>query len=89
MCEAAGQDERDAVYHRLFVVDRAAGWGETTAVRVGKMDRQGGTADDVQYLGELVRLRVDSVACYGPVDEAAELSASGMRPLLAEARGQS
>lgn len=71
VCEAAVQSERDPVYHRLFVVDRAAGWGETTAVRVGKMDRQGGTQDDVRYLGELTRSRVVSVACFGPVDEAA------------------
>ncbi|XAM00339.1 hypothetical protein OT109_02910 [Phycisphaeraceae bacterium D3-23] len=71
VCEAAVQDERDAVYHRLFVVDRAAGWGATASVRVGKMDRRGGTADDVQYLGELKRSRVEAVACYGPVYEAA------------------
>lgn len=48
--------------------------GEPVAVRVGKLDKSGGASDHAGPHGEPTRLRVESFAAYGALDEAALLA---------------
>lgn len=71
VCEAAVVNQHPAVYHQLFELNRDAEWGKSVALRVGKMDRNGGSTDEKQFPGELSRCRIQHAAAYGRVDQAA------------------
>ena len=62
-CDAKPKDGEWANYGRTALGNA----GEPRAVRVGKMDRSGGSADHSET-GELVRLSVQRFAAYGDVD---------------------
>ncbi len=66
--EAAVINERTPVYYPLFQVRREGAWGSPVAMRVGKMDRRGGASDDGGEKSNMVRLRIDHAAAYGPLD---------------------
>src|SRR5690606_32714096 len=64
LCDARQVDGRWSNYARVTL---PAGVSSPRAVRVGKMDAQGGPADHSE-VGDLVRLRLLRFAAYGGVD---------------------
>ena len=87
--EAAIQNERAPIYEPLFSFRRNRAWGETQAMRVGKMDRSGDASDEGGPLGELVRLKIESAAAYGPLDEAKLEQAQAAAEAAAQESGDS
>lgn len=71
IAEAAIDADSGVRYHELFTVSYQDPWGQSKAMRIGKMDRSGGASDEAAGLGPLVRLRVEHAAAYGPQDPAA------------------
>ncbi|KAA3606808.1 MAG: hypothetical protein DWQ01_17480 [Planctomycetota bacterium] len=63
--EAAPEKE---AWRTIFELAEASSWGPLQAVRVGKMDKEGGSRD-FQEAGEWGRCLIESVAAYGELNE--------------------
>jgi hypothetical protein len=66
-CEAIHQDSWKT-YHQVAI---DAALGEPALVRIGKLDKAGAASDHAGPHGEPGRLRIESFAAYGPLEEAA------------------